>query len=380
MSDELDLLRPGVLPRYLLLQLAERGILKGVSEKEKKDIDASSIDLHISDECYRMDAAIKPKGKEPYSEVVASKCRDCILPQNEAFELRKGEVYIFKLKEEVDFSNYPQFHGQSTGRSSIGRLDVLARVISSGADCYDNIQSCYDGPLFVEVVPISFSVKIPEGFAICQLRVFCGDPELSRIEGDELAIYKDLLCDDKGKMYPIEKGKKPRLNLNLDPDENLGFAAFRAKDTDALLDLTLGNSVLDPDPFWEKAPVKDKMLLVKQGHFYIMRSRQRLCLPGDVAVYCQAVTEELGELRIHYAGFAHPWFGRERPGGGMGTPLILEVRGHTFDMYLRDGEALATLEFYKMSEPLKKRDKKRVNKNQYTGQGLKLSTYFKDWK
>ena len=38
MSDELDLLRPGVLPRYLLLQLAERGILKGVSEKEKKDI------------------------------------------------------------------------------------------------------------------------------------------------------------------------------------------------------------------------------------------------------------------------------------------------------------------------------------------------------
>jgi deoxycytidine triphosphate deaminase len=90
-----------------------------------------------------------------------------------------------------------------------------------------------------------------------------------------------------------------------------------------------------------------------------------------LAVDAQAYSESLGDIRIHYAGFAHPHFGHERP---KGTPLIFEVRGHNMDTILRDGDALAKVYFRRMSK-----NAKRGKKDQYDAQELKLSGCFKDW-
>jgi len=88
-----------------------------------------------------------------------------------------------------------------------------------------------------------------------------------------------------------------------------------------------------------------------------------------VAIYCQAITETLGELRIHYAGFVHPRFGEER-NDNKGAPLIFEVRGHNLKAFLQHGETLARLEYYYMSE-----DAERYNPS-YSDQELTLSKYF----
>jgi hypothetical protein len=90
-----------------------------------------------------------------------------------------------------------------------------------------------------------------------------------------------------------------------------------------------------------------------------------------VAIYCQAVAETLGELRIHYAGFVHPRFGEGRE-DEKGAPLIFEVRGHNVRTYLQDGETLARLEYYSMSQ-----DAEEYSCN-YSSQELTLSKYFKD--
>jgi deoxycytidine triphosphate deaminase len=84
-------------------------------------------------------------------------------------------------------------------------------------------------------------------------------------------------------------------------------------------------------------------------------------------------------MRIHYAGFVHPLFGRERDDEKTGTPLIFEVRGHDVKVTLTDGEKMARLTFYRMSEDCE-RPKKRAHRQQsgYENQTLKLSGFFSE--
>jgi dCTP deaminase len=102
-----------------------------------------------------------------------------------------------------------------------------------------------------------------------------------------------------------------------------------------------------------------------------LRSKERFNLPSDVAVSCRAISETLGELRIHYAGFVHPFFGSHEE---KGTPIIFEVRGHNVTTFLRDGEVLANINFHRMSKPAED-----PGPGDYSKQELKLSKYFKDW-
>jgi deoxycytidine triphosphate deaminase len=77
-------------------------------------------------------------------------------------------------------------------------------------------------------------------------------------------------------------------------------------------------------------------------------------------------------MRIHYAGFVHPHFGI-RDDGEKGTPLIFEVRGHQVDVNLRQGERMANLRLYRMSEDA------GAGTSDYEKQTLKLSGFFADW-
>jgi dCTP deaminase len=166
------------------------------------------------------------------------------------------------------------------------------------------------------------------------------------------------------------------------------IAAFKGKvKQDHPIDLWKHEEAARPDPndYWECLEGnKKKRLLVEKDHFYILRSKQRLCLPEGIAVYCRAIDEAIGEMRIHYAGFAHPFFGKNRKDGKEGTPLIFEVRGHNIDVNLIDDERLARLMFYRMSKDCKKPDtegcKKDEGEGDYNEQELQLSKFFRPWK
>src|ERR1039458_4443353 len=107
--------------------------------------------------------------------------------------------------------------------------------------------------------------------------------------------------------------------------------------------------------FWELIKSDEeqntKSITIKKNNFYILRSLERISLPPGVCIYCRAIDETIGEMRIHYAGFVHPLFGRERK--EWGTPLIFEVRGHDVEVTLTDGEKMAHLTFYRMSDHCK---------------------------
>ena len=136
----------------------------------------------------------------------------------------------------------------------------------------------------------------------------------------------------------------------------------------------------DPQEFWEAVEVEtveteEPWVLLEPDRLYILRSKERLNLRGHLAVECQAYTETLGEWRIEYAGFAHPWFGSTR---GQGTPIIFEVRGHNIRTILRDGLQLGKVSFRRMSTPVPKREDLPATE-QYEQQELKLSSCFRGW-
>jgi dCTP deaminase len=115
-----------------------------------------------------------------------------------------------------------------------------------------------------------------------------------------------------------------------------------------------------------------KSILIEKDKFYILRSKERISLPDNVCIYCRAMDETLGEMRIHYAGFVQPRFGLNREDGKSGAPLIFEVRGHNVNVLLTHGEILARLFFYRMSKNVKE------GPSSYSEQELKLSKLFKE--
>jgi len=378
---------PGVLSEKQLEKLCDNEYIKR-DKCNKNAIDSSSMDLYLSDECYTLTKGVtKPTGTQNYLDYLRneklikktnSKC-------NGIFTLKPKKTYIFKICEKLDKNTLGEnnFHGQATAKSSIGRVDVLVRLIIDGSQSYD----CFtpeelkkgNGEMYLEVTPITFCVNVKPGIALSQLRLFYCEPENVEMKGKELC--RTLLKNN------IHEDGTITLDLSYSKNYNDNISAFCANPKKNKEPINLWTEKIsdnlnkfNPKDYWEtKAAKKDNndnyRLTIKKSKFYILRSKERIRLPKGIAVYCRAIDETFGEMRIHYAGFVHPYFGYIRDNKGEGTPLIFEVRGHDIDVILRDGEKMAKLIFYRMSEDSKKPDEIPS----YSNQELKLSKFFEEW-
>jgi dCTP deaminase len=367
-------MRPGVLNQEQILSL------KGhvIEHLENEDVDLSAFDLRLSQQGWEMNASVKGS-KHTSVDKITREHSKCVLPNGGPWTLETGKTYIFGLRQYIKFPENSKIFGQATGKSSIGRLDVLTRLMVDNCSSFDTIEDdCYNGSLYLEVTPITFPIQVKEGDALSQLRLFRGKPHLSELKGEVLPLYGPMILSEDGE--PKVEDMRTELTVDLRPDDN-GICAFitkekgETKNNNLPIDLTKGSDSHDPKDFWTGVGPMDGTLGIEPERFYILRSRERFRLPPDVAVYCQAISETLGELRIHYAGFVHPGFGFERK---QGTPVIFEVRGHNVKVLLQHGETLAHIKFYAMSKACSTTCLTR-KKSGYEGQELKLSKYFKDW-
>ncbi len=253
------------------------------------------------------------------------------------------------------------------------------------------------GEMFLEITPITFNVKVMEGKSLSQLRFFYGRIEDSIIK-DESFINSILGLRDGDTNHGTLSVDIS--NTFIDQEENVSAAAYVAKKKEAIssnIDLWKKSGASEKyaqNKFWEPKSSEEKNGLksieIDEGRFYILRSKERIALPEGVCIYCRAMDETLGEMRIHYAGFVHPLFGDQRKDGKRGTPLIFEVRGHNVKVLLTHGEILARLFFYRMSQPVDKlKYYKLLTEKQekdgggfetdYNQQELKLSSFFQEY-
>lgn len=375
---------PGVLNHEQMNSLVKAQIV--THSGDPIDTDASAMDLHLSYDCYEMiKGSIKPFDIS-YKEIIKDSyyAKKLSPDESDSFLLIKGQCYIFKIIENLNpcIKNFPIF-GQATAKSTIGRVDVIARLVVDGMNEYEKFtpMDITSGEMFLEITPITFNVKLQTGKSISQLRFFYEEIENSIVSGKK--FITSVLHS------PNNTSNEGTLSVNLSNEQlsntnNTVASAYRAKDKiDTPIELwkkkTESEKYMQKD-FWDTVSSDEhnekKTINIDPNRFYILRSKERISLNEGICIYCRAMDETLGEMRIHYAGFVHPFFGYKRSDGKTGTPLIFEVRGHNVKILLTHGEILARLFFYRMSKnaaPLQQNDA-------YNDQELKLSTVFqKNW-
>lgn len=325
---------PGVLANHQIRELEKQGFLVELQDPDDA-IDASAVDLHLGAEAYEtLEGSIKPFGDQYLHQIRQKGLIKEIEPDGSgAFGLKRGKTYVFGLKERLEKRKdlaAARMFGQATPKSSIGRMDVLVRLIVDYMDAYDGffpnenlVRS--SGHLFLEITPITFNVKVKIGVSLSQLRFIYGSPEDCEFKGEQVA------------RTALGSKSTGSLTVDLEPvgvgKTATPAVAFRAlqenQKDDGFFDLwDKGKSEgekPDPGEYWQIVPPLDNgRLTIKKNAFYILRSKEHIRLPKGLAVYCRAVDETIGEMRIHYAGFVHPGFGTCRlvRAGRMGKPEL----------------------------------------------------------
>jgi dCTP deaminase len=224
-------------------------------------------------------------------------------------------------------------------------------VITDLSDRFDEIAAGYSGPLYLEVVPLSFPVRVSEDLTLNQLRLSVGRPTLT--DGDVRTAHastpmlfrqgEPVLVDD----LVLSNGLFLGLDLRGDDRGRVGYST---RDSAPLLDLTAGAEV-DPAPFWD--PVYNEAgdrLVLSPKRFYLLMSKEAVSIPPFLAAEMTAYDPTSGELRTHYAGFFDPGFGYDVDGRFRGSRAALEVRAHDVPFMVENGQSVCKLTFERMLE------------------------------
>jgi dCTP deaminase len=369
----------GILPSQSLRDLIEKGALSAERPILEEQIQPASLDLRLGARAYRVQASFLPgPGRTVAAMLDSLAMHEMDLSQGAVLE--RGCVYIVPLQERLSLRR--RTSAVANPKSSTGRLDLFARVITDEAREFDSIREGYEGPLWAEISPRSFSVLAREGERLVQLRIKAGSPRssqavLERLHAEIADHRGDAEAPDLvGGMLPVTVdtlGAAREAHR-----EDLGKRAvigYRAKKHGALIDLSrIGH--YDPRDFWEPIEARrDGGLILDPDEFYILASREAITVPPDHAAEMIAYDTLVGEFRVHYAGFFDPGFGHAQAGGA-GSRAVLEVRSHEVPFLLEDGQIVGRLVYERLTERPDLLYGRDIGST-YQRQGLKLSKHFK---
>jgi dCTP deaminase len=386
-------LSPGVLATKQIKQLVNNGAITS-AKSGALDIGASAFDLQLGTSAWKITLAQRPATRE----LAKLKAQSDSLPLKSDSD---GEFFLFEAKGIylVELDHYLKLpfnvNGRATGKSSIGRLDVITRLLTDNSSEYDTVEAGYTGPLHLLIQPQTFPIKVKPGTSLNQLRLYSGPPHSSvitrRLIGSFDTPFWYVPNQERKEDYKCWSELVSEYNDSLIADPSLFDLTveladvkaphiFKAKDSGLTLDpidLRKGPKSHDPATYFESVQIQAdgaaRWVDLEANSFYIMKSKERLFIPNDVAVEVIAISERIGDIRIHYAGFAHPGFGRHNDPSKRGTPLIFEVRATDMHTRLYDGSLLARIQLFRMSAET------TIKSSAYDKQELKLSSYFTDW-
>ena len=324
----------------------------------------SSIDLTLSSECYK----IKSSFLSPNSKV-RNKLQNFVQKKinlKNGAVLKKNSTYIVKLNEELNLPKY--FFGKCNPKSSTGRLDIFCRSIFDYSNEYEKIPLEYHGEMFLEITSRAFDIKLNEGDSLNQMRIIkksinlLSDKELSNYHNDEPLIFNS---NNK----PIEPIINNGLKISVDISNKNKIVAYRAKKNSPILIFNKKKRHKITD-FWETIKNTNNTLTIVPGQFYILKSKEKIKIPKNLAGEMIPYDTAIGDFRAHYAGFFDPGFGEIN-----GSYAVLEIRTNEVSFALEDGQIIATLLYEKLNQIPSITYGKKINSN-YQNQKLALSKHF----
>jgi dCTP deaminase len=368
--------KSGVLPsQYLERAIAARVIDAGRFTIPEENVQPASLDLRLGEVAYRIRCSFLPD-----RQTVERRVKDYIIDE---LDLRKDGVvletkrpYLIPLKERLSLP--AGVRGKANPKSSTGRIDVFTRVITDESYRFDEIADGYDGPLFLEVVPLSFPVRVREDLSLNQLRLSVGRSELSDDDVRTFHANQPLLYDHGVPVSPEKLALGNGLFLGLDlRGDGGGHVGYRARDNAPLLDVAKSAATpVDAEPFWESVKHEDgdRVVLTPQ-RFYLLMSNEAVAIPPMLASEMTAYDPTSGELRTHYAGFFDPGFGFDPGGAFAGSRAALEVRAHDVPFMIEHGQRVCKLTFEHMLEAPARLYGQGIGSN-YQRQDATLSKHF----
>ncbi len=170
--SDLDESTTGVLPNQLLSDAIEAGhIDAGEYRIPAENIQPASVDLRLGEFAWRIRCSFLPD-----TNTVDRKVKDLIVDEidlrKEGAVLDTNRPYLIPLIESLSLPAHVR--GKANPKSSTGRLDVFTRVVTDHSYRFDEIAPGYEGPLYLEVVPLSFAIRVRHGLALNQLRLMIG--------------------------------------------------------------------------------------------------------------------------------------------------------------------------------------------------------------
>jgi len=368
----------GLLPSQMLREAVTQGreILSPQPIGDDQ-IQPASIDLRLGEVAYRVRASFLPGTRASVRDKLDQLSMHRIdLTQGAVLE--KDCVYIVPLFEYVALRS--RTSGFANPKSSIGRLDVFARVITDHGAEFDRIRDGYKGPLYAEISPRSFSILVRSGSSLVQLRIRRGSPPFSDTALRRLHQEVGLVEAAEGAL-PARAAIRDGLAFTVDVagDQQSGVVGYKARRHTGLIDVDRVHHY-DALDYWEPVyahhgPGDGGGIVLDPHDFYILASREAVVVPPDHAAEMLPYHTFVGEFRVHFAGFFDPGFGTAESGGG-GSRAVLEVRSHEVPFLIEDGQVLGRLVYERL---IARPDKLygRAIGSSYQSQGLALSKHFK---
>ena len=361
----------GILPCQAISALWRDGEITAPQPLLDGQIQPSSLDLRLGEVAYRVRASFLPgPGQDMAQKIERFTMHKVDLTQGAVLE--RGCVYIVPLLERLSLSQ--RLSAIANPKSSTGRLDVFTRLITDGASEFDRIEAGYNGPLYAEIAPRTFSILARTGVRLNQMRIRRGEHRLTDAELTRLHQQTPLV---HGKAGAENISGGIALTVDLQGAQNDGLIGYKARPHAPLIDIeNIGH--YDPADFWEPIHAgtgTQAGLVLNPDDFYILASREAVSVPPEYAAEMVAYDTLVGEFRVHYAGFFDPGFGWAEA-GGEGTRAVLEVRSHDVPFLLEHGQTVGRLVYERLTNLPDRIYGQDIGSN-YQKQSLALAKQFK---
>ena len=347
---------------------------EGAARIALEQVQPASLDLRLGPLAHRVRAGFLP-GAGTVEDRLALLSTATVPLTGDGAVLERGRIYLVPLEEE--FALPADVRARFNPRSSTGRCDVFTRVLCAGHPRFDELPAGYRGGVWLEVAPLSFSVRLRQGDRLCQVRLERGRAALTRPELEARHRETPLCFDERGPLLPEDARFEDDGTLDL----RLGLAGrdpagWRASHPSGVIDFA-AHRAHEARDFFDPVHARDGRCILEPDSFTIFASKERISIPPDLVAEMLPVDVGIGELRNNYAGFFDSGFGwgaQDPPG----TPAVLEVRARDVPFLLEDGQVFFRLRFSRTSARPERIYGEGREERSYRGQDLTLGRMFRD--
>jgi dCTP deaminase len=371
----------GVFPSQWIREAIREGAIIADPPVLPSQVQPNSLDLRLGEVGYRVQCSFLPGDEGIQRKLDRFKWYNSPM-STDGLVLERNQAYIFPLTERLALP--PTVYARANPKSTTGRLDVFTRLVTENGQTFDEVRSGYHGPLFLEVVPRSFAIRVRPGDSLGQIRFQCGDPHLTHQETMALVNTEAILLSHELKVlrtHELAQSQTHSLVLSISlsrkhETSKESTVGYQARKNTSPIDLrAVGQARIRN--YWDRIYDDSKPVILEPDEFYIFASKELVRLPPEYCAEMVPFDAGSGEVRTHYAGFFDSGFGYSigRPPEVSAAAVVLEVRSRDVPFLIEDGQSLFRVHLMRCAEPPDQLYGAGLGSN-YQSQRLRLSKQF----